>query len=187
MDREEVREIICNEKIASIIFDLLKGFPVICNSLYFERGSEQRMHFDTFYMPPKTPGKMLATWIALEDVNDLNGPLIYYPKSHKIKPYIFSNNRTIALNNEMKGFDNFINNEISKKNLKPRKLFAKAGDVFIWHSQLYHGGAKIIDDKITRKSIVTHYFEEKDCNKENITKINKFGYYLNRDHQKIKK
>ena len=83
----------------------------------------------------------------------------------------------------------FFDNKVVQyaKKLKPSNLFAKAGDVFIWHSQLYHGGAKINDFNITRKSLVTHYFEEKDCNKENIIKINKFGYYLNRDHQKIMK
>jgi hypothetical protein len=33
---------------------------VVYNSLIFALGSEQALHFDTFYMPPLTPSMMAA-------------------------------------------------------------------------------------------------------------------------------
>ena len=34
----------------------------------------------------------------------------------------------------------------------------RAGDVFLWHEQLLHGGTEIADMQRTRKSLVTHYW-----------------------------
>ena len=35
--------------------------------------------------------------------------------------------------------------------------------MFIWHSDLVHGGSPIADDSRTRASLVCHYFGEADC------------------------
>ena len=72
---------------------LLGANPLVCNSLFFEWGSQQYPHFDTFFMPSKTPNMMAASWIALDRVTQTNGPLYYYPKSHLIDPFVFSHGR----------------------------------------------------------------------------------------------
>ena len=89
----DIRDVILDEGLVSHIRALLDGDPVACNSLYFEYGSEQPDHFDTFFMPPRVRNRMLASWIALEDVTQGNGPLQYYPGSHLIEPYLFANGR----------------------------------------------------------------------------------------------
>ena len=122
-----------------------------CNSLSFERGSQQPAHFDTFYMPPLVPNKMLATWIALEDCSLDAGPLIYYPGSHKLKPYCFSHGGLHAVREEMPQCQRYIQAELEKHDLRPQKFAARAGDVFIWHAQLLHGGSEINNLKLTRK------------------------------------
>ena len=58
-----------------------------------EFGSQQEFHFDTFRMPAPIENKMVAAWIALEDVHPDSGPLRYYPGSHKIPPFRFSDRR----------------------------------------------------------------------------------------------
>ena len=154
----EIREIVAGEKLAPLLTELVGGLPMICNSLNFEFGSQQDYHFDTFYMPSPTPDKMIASWLALEDATDQNGPLSYYPGSHKIPAYKFSNGSTIVIPEEMDAFNAYMQKEINDRGLVPELLLAEKGDLLIWHAQLYHGGSPILDISKTRKSLVTHYF-----------------------------
>ena len=182
LEFQEVRDLILDKKLAKILHDLLEGDPMACNSLSFERGSQQPAHFDTFYMPPLVPNKMLATWIALEDCSLDAGPLIYYPGSHKLKPYCFSHGGLHAVREEMPQCQRYIQAELEKHDLRPQKFAARAGDVFIWHAQLLHGGSEINNLKLTRKSIVTHYFRAQEHPGSYIT-MGKYRHYQNRYHQ----
>lgn len=178
-----VRETILDPKLVDLVDDLLDGRPVVCNSLTFERGSQQRFHFDTFYMPPLVPNKMLASWIALEDADDRAGPLRYFPRSHLIPPYHFSDGRLNAQLDEMPDFDDYIDKHIADRGLDWTTFPARAGDLFIWHAQLYHGGAPIDDMSLTRKSLVTHYFRAQDMDPASVEDIGGGRCYLRREHQ----
>ena len=181
-----IQETITSPLLCRILGDLLDGDPLVCNSLTFERSSQQGFHFDTFYMPPPVENKMLASWIALEDAHENAGPLEYYPGSHKIPPYRFSDGRLNQAVSEMDSFNKYIHSEIERRNLKTEIFPAKAGDVFIWHAQLYHAGRPIKDMSLTRKSLVTHYFRAVDFPAVHCRKIGHGRYYLNREHQKVK-
>lgn len=159
---DEIRNMVAGPELAHILSSLLGGFPMVCNSLNFEFGSQQDYHFDTFYMPSPTPNKMVASWVALENATNENGPLRYYPGSHKIPPYKFSDGRTIINYDEMDAFNAYMEKEIRERELEPQVLLAKKGDVLIWHSQLFHGGSPILNKQKTRKSLVTHYFTRED-------------------------
>lgn len=185
LSRDEIRQMVVGERIAPILKELLEGFPMVCNSLNFEFGSQQDYHFDTFYMPSPTPNKMIASWIALEDATTENGPLRYFPGSHKIPPYQFSSGSTIVVNDEMPSFKDYVFNEIEQRELKPETLFAQKGDVLIWHSQLFHGGSPIKDKSRTRKSLVTHYFTNEDFPDLNPPKVCKHGGFMQRPAQPV--
>jgi len=103
----EIRELIIGNRLAPILRQLLDGFPMVCNTLNFEYGSQQDYHFDTFYMPSPTPNKMVASWIALENATSDNGPLSYFPGSHKIPAYLFSHGTTHAIQSEMADFKKY--------------------------------------------------------------------------------
>ena len=184
LEFEEIRALILDFELCKVLHDLLEGEPMVCNSLNFERGSQQPYHFDTFYMPPLVPNKMLATWIALEDCSLDAGPLAYYPGSHKIKPYYFSHGGLNAIQEEMRLCEAYIQTEIERYRLKPKEFAAQAGDVFIWHAQLLHGGSKINDLQLTRKSIVTHYFRINEHPRDYMT-IGNYRHYMKRSHQPV--
>lgn len=185
LSRDEIRQLVVGKRLAPLLRELLQGFPMVCNSLNFEFGSQQDYHFDTFYMPSPTPNKMVASWIALEDATPDNGPLSYYPGSHKIPPYEFSSGSTIVVNEEMPAFREYIYKEIEQRNLKAETLMATKGDVLIWHSQLFHGGSPINDKSKTRKSLVTHYFTNEDFPDVNPPKVCEDGGYMQRDAQAV--
>ena len=128
--------------IVSALQNLLGANPLVCNSLLFEWGSQQYPHFDTFFMPSATPNMMAAAWIALDRVTDANGPLYYYPRSHLIEPYRFSDGRINAIFSELKtGAADHIDRIIEQHGLVKEIFMPNPGDVLIWHAQLLHGGS----------------------------------------------
>jgi ectoine hydroxylase-related dioxygenase (phytanoyl-CoA dioxygenase family) len=159
----EVRGLALDFELTSILADLLGEPAVLCNSLNFEKGSSQPMHIDSLYMTPRTPHSLIATWIALEDVHPDSGPLVYFPGSHRIPLYTFNDGTHHATREESADWYDYIDVQIRLRGLKERAFLAKKGDVFIWHSDLVHGGSPIADHRRTRSSLVCHYFGETDC------------------------
>jgi ectoine hydroxylase-related dioxygenase (phytanoyl-CoA dioxygenase family) len=105
---------------------------------------------------------MLATWVALEDVDLASGPLFYYPRSHLIAPYRFRDGRYNMTPEEADQCFSYVHDTIKKEGISQTPLIARKGDVFIWHAHLLHGGAAILDRTRTRRSLVTHFFRHGD-------------------------
>lgn len=184
LESESCRNINLNEKLCLILGELLHDKPLIINSLSFRKGSQQPYHFDTYYMPPPVLNKMVVSSICIEDQTENSGPICYYPGSHKIPPYVFSHGGINAISDEMPFAENYIQKKIKELDLKPEIFIGKAGDVFIWHAQLYHGGAPIKNHSITRKTLVTHYWRKRDVLFTRRETIKDKGSYLKRKHQK---
>ncbi|MDX2248615.1 MAG: phytanoyl-CoA dioxygenase family protein [Bacteroidia bacterium] len=134
-------------------------------SINFLKGSQQRPHSDSIHMTTFPLGYLTATWLALEDVNDQNGGLIYYPGSHKL-PYILNNDFPygggfFTLGSDAnRHYEDKIEALIKEYNLQPATFVAQPGDLLIWHANLIHGGHPIQKAGSTRKSMVVHYFAE---------------------------
>jgi phytanoyl-CoA hydroxylase len=157
----EVRALSCNARLAAVLTDLLDGPPLAFNTLNFERGSQQGDHFDTYFMPAPVTNKMLATWIALEDIEPVTGPLRYYPGSHLVAPYRFSHGFIWSADAEMPAAESY-NDDAIRSRFATETFVPRKGDVLIWHSQLLHAGEPIEDLSLTRRSLVTHYFRATD-------------------------
>ncbi len=134
-------------------------------TINFIEGTEQKAHSDFIHMTSEPKGYLIASWTALEDTNEGNGPLFYYPGSHKL-PYILSNDfesgnsRWKLGYNSYKRYEDRIADFIEEHQLKKEYFFAESGDVLLWHANLLHGGSPIMQKGSTRKSMVSHYFCE---------------------------
>lgn len=175
---EAIRSVALSPYLRRVMHALLAAEPMICNSLNFERGSQQDAHIDSWYMPAPTDDGMIAASISLDTVDDTNGPIFFYPGSHKIPPYRFSDGRLNLINDEFEACKNYLNNEIEKRNLKLERLSSQPGDVFIWNGQLIHGGSPISDFAKTRKSMVIHYWRAMDVDVSSVRRDNKKRAYL---------
>jgi phytanoyl-CoA hydroxylase len=71
-------------RFLSLIFD---DTPVAMQSLYFEYPSEQETHQDFPFVQSQILSHLVGCWIACEDVGKSNGPLVYYPGSHRLPKY----------------------------------------------------------------------------------------------------
>jgi hypothetical protein len=108
---------------------------------------------------------MCGVWVAFEDTDDENGPLFYYPGSHKWPSY--SNADLSVSGNEIEGgyakyaeFGNLWSALAKEYGVEKKYFHAKKGTALIWSSNLVHGGSAVKDMKRTRWSQVTHYYFE---------------------------
>jgi phytanoyl-CoA hydroxylase len=178
--RPEIRRVALAPRLRAACAQLLDGDPLICNSLNFERGSQQPFHIDTWYMPPPVEGKMVVASIAIDDVDGDNGPVVYYPGSHLIPPYRYSDGRLIEIPAEMPQCRAYLDREIAARGLQEAEFRGRSGDVLLWHAQLLHGGRPIRDPVRTRSSLVVHYWRACDLPRSDIRVDPSAGSYLGR-------
>ncbi len=160
-----VHEVGVHEELMTIL-NLLMGKKVdLFSSINFIKGSEQRTHSDSIHMSTYPQGNLIAVWIALEDIGKDQGPLHYYPGSHKL-PYLMNRDFDNVGNNLFLGpksypeYEDRIEELIEEKQLKKASFNARKGDILIWHANLLHGGNGMTDKNLTRKSMVFHYYSQ---------------------------
>lgn len=148
--------------------------PVLFQSINFFSGSEQHTHSDSIHMTTYPEGGLLGVWFALEDITAENGPLHYYPGSHKLSYYMngdYNNegNKWLIGDKSYSEYEKMIEEKIKQYQIKKQVFLAEKGDVFIWHANLFHGGERHLNKEMTRKSMVLHYFREGDVCYHEIT------------------
>ncbi|HEY8547669.1 MAG TPA: phytanoyl-CoA dioxygenase family protein, partial [Acidimicrobiales bacterium] len=178
-----VRETLLDPELVETFDDLLEGAPILVNSVTMERGSQQRLHTDSLFIAPTEVGRMVGAMVLLEDVKPGAGPFRYYPGSHTIPPYTFSDGRIELTEDERADYDAYIAAQVAERGLEPVDFVGGAGDVFIWHAQLLNAGAPIEDMALTQRAIVGHYLRAKEVDPGMRADIGGDRYYMERDHQ----
>ncbi|MBE9229229.1 phytanoyl-CoA dioxygenase family protein [Phormidium sp. LEGE 05292] len=160
---DDVRTIATAPKVLSILKTLYQREPIPFQTLNFPQGTEQSTHSDTIHFHCVPAGFMCGVWVALEDIDVNNGPLHYYPGSHKL-PIFDLNNLGIKGSYQQHPYEyysvyeNFIESLISHYQLEKIDLCIRKGQALIWSANLLHGGSKILDPTRSRHSQVTHYY-----------------------------
>lgn len=153
------------------VMELLQLFyqrePIPFQTLNFATGSQQRTHSDSIHFNSVPERFMCGVWVALEDVHDGNGPLHYYPGSHKLPTYDLS---ILGLKGSASGsvedmlttyygqYEQFISELTTRLGLEKKVLNLKKGQALIWSANLLHGGEPITQPGSTRYTQVTHYY-----------------------------
>lgn len=156
------REAIYQPPVADFLTTIFGEPAIAMQSLCFEYGSQQGIHQDTAYVVSSKPLSLAAAWIALEDVVPGSGELVYYPGSHRFKHFLFGGDSKSWTKNRHgdqmhEQFLAQLHEQARQKGIKQDSFLAKKGDVLIWHADLAHGGARITDNKQTRRSLVVHF------------------------------
>jgi ectoine hydroxylase-related dioxygenase (phytanoyl-CoA dioxygenase family) len=165
------KDIVTNTYVNKILTSLFKKEPVVYTSLFFREGTNQKYNRDTPHFYTNPIDQFYGVWYALEDMHVNAGPLKYYIESHKIDIVdgheiynsIYTDEDTVNLNVDHRCFDKYINSSLNQcKELKLIESTTKKnnnlykGDIIICHPRLIHGGSQIIDNTLTRYSMVTH-------------------------------
>jgi ectoine hydroxylase-related dioxygenase (phytanoyl-CoA dioxygenase family) len=158
-----LKKLISDKRIIDF-FEFIFQQPVLpFQTINFIKGSQQKAHSDSIHMTTYPLGYLSAAWFALEDMDETNGALFYYPGSHRL-PYILSpdfDHKTGLLQLDPRTnikYEEKIESIISEAKLEKKDFYAEKGDVFLWHANLIHGGNRISDNNRSRKSMVAHYF-----------------------------
>ena len=158
---EAVRNLAIHSNVLSILRTIYQREPLPFQTLNFRIGTQQKAHSDTAHFQSIPKGFMCGVWIALEDIDSNNGPLQYYPISHKlptIEPYEIGLKTIIEDSESYKLYEDFIERVIQDLKLEKVEAYFKKGTAIIWAANLLHGGSAIRDRERTRHSQVTHYY-----------------------------
>jgi ectoine hydroxylase-related dioxygenase (phytanoyl-CoA dioxygenase family) len=125
--------------------------------------------------------------VALEDIDMDNGPVEYYPGSHRLPEFTIDDvdnagyikhsyverfraalhdirnvsrpGRTYA-DLVYKSYETFVGDLIRQRGIEPHYATLRKGQALLWAANLLHGGSTQRDKRRTRHSQVTHYFFE---------------------------
>lgn len=79
-----VKSLALNPRILGALEELYERKPLAFQTLNFPVGTEQAPHSDTIHFNSMPSGFMCGVWFALEDMDENNGTLMFYPGSHKL-------------------------------------------------------------------------------------------------------
>jgi hypothetical protein len=170
-DSSLVQQLAGNKVVLGKLEQLYERPAIPFQTLNFPVGTEQKTHSDTIHFHSFPQGFMCGVWVALEDITMNNGPLHYYPGSHRLPildcseagvtplkgmPSPTSDDVTSAI----RQYERAIQELIPIAGLSKKAFTANKGDALIWAANLLHGGESVQDKSSTRLSQVTHYYFE---------------------------
>ena len=159
---DSIRQIAIAPAVLDALEVLYQRKPYPFQTLSFRCGSQQRTHSDTIHFGSIPYGFMCGVWIALEDIDEANGPLHYYPQSQKLPVYdlldigVTAFTQSEAFENYSR-YEDFVEGMMEREGLGRVELHVKRGQALIWSANLFHGGSPILDFQRSRLSQVTHY------------------------------
>jgi ectoine hydroxylase-related dioxygenase (phytanoyl-CoA dioxygenase family) len=176
-----VKQIALAPRVMEALGQIYRRKPLPFQTLNFRVGSEQNTHSDTVHFNSQPSGYMCGVWVALEDIDADNGPVVYYAGSQKwsevalpdvdafevegLVPRMASRLSTHFrvlrdTNADYAKYERVIQHRIDKSGIPPSHARITKGQAFIWAANLLHGGSPQRDRSRTRFSQVTHYFFE---------------------------
>ena len=162
---ENVRRIANAPRVLEVLELLYKRKPFPFQTLNFRIGSEQKTHSDKAFFDSIPHGFMCGVWVAMEDVDESNGPLHYYPGSHRLPTFNLHDLGMLASATEnplhnLWRYEQFVQALMPATQLQRSELRIQKGQALIWAANLDHGGCPILDNARTRMTQVTHYYFE---------------------------
>lgn len=161
---EDVRAIAANAQILGLLEKLYGRRTVPFQTLNFPVGTQQQAHADSAHFSSQPERFMCGVWLAMEDITDGSGPLLYYSGSHK---WPIVSNAMIGRRgwNQTRGsaqapFEAAWGALAEAHGIEPETFLARKGQALIWAANLLHGGSPRTDPTQTRWSQVTHYYFE---------------------------
>jgi ectoine hydroxylase-related dioxygenase (phytanoyl-CoA dioxygenase family) len=164
---ESVRRLAANRHVTDLLSRIYgrRAFPF--QTLNFAVGSQQSTHNDLVHFASSPDLFMAGVWLALEDIEEGAGALMYYPGSH-MWPAFYNEHvgRTPAATTapyvDHDRFDRVWSKLRETYGAKPTLFHPRKGQALIWAASLHHGGSPHTDKTKSRMSQVTHYYFE-DC------------------------
>ncbi|AOJ71487.1 MULTISPECIES: phytanoyl-CoA dioxygenase family protein [Burkholderia] len=158
----EALDLFSSPQLIAFLKAIFGEAPLLFQSLSFDQGSQQGLHRDTAYVVVDRPMELAACWIALEDIKEGSGELMYAPGSHRLPDWPFGEGRK-HFDAALDGWDvheqwsDWLRSSAASSERGVERFLAKKGDILVWHADLAHGGSPVVDPALTRQSLVGHF------------------------------
>jgi ectoine hydroxylase-related dioxygenase (phytanoyl-CoA dioxygenase family) len=156
-ESKAIRSIALAPKVLRLLRQLYGREPLPFQTMNHRIGTELRPHTDSIHFATDPPGYLCGVWVALEDMDEANGPLVYYPYSHKLPVVRTEDFSPETGTRHYPAYEDLIQERIDRSGLEPRLALVRKGLAVIWAANLVHGGSPRRDRSRTRYSQVTHY------------------------------
>jgi ectoine hydroxylase-related dioxygenase (phytanoyl-CoA dioxygenase family) len=157
---EHVKSLALAPNVLAILEQLYGRRPLPFQTINFRTGTQQATHSDAMHFNSMPPGFMCGVWVALEDIDMDNGPLVYYPGSQHLPEVTMQELGLRADREDYQEYERYVASVIEREGLEPHYALLQKGQAFVWASNLLHGGAPQADRERSRHSHVTHVFFE---------------------------
>ena len=157
---DNVRQVATAPQLMEILRELYGRDPLPFQTLNFPTGTLQPAHSDALHFNSAPAGFMSGVWVALEDTDEQNGAIEYYPGSHLLPEFDMADVGVAALEENYAAYETFVAKVVDAFDLKPARARMKKGQALLWASALLHAGGSRDDLHRTRHSQVTHVFYE---------------------------
>lgn len=148
-------EVFSDARLQNVVSALLGESAVLVQSMFFEGNPVTWAHQDTYYLDSTAIGRLVAAWIALEDIRPGAGRFYIYPKSHKIDLVRHGGDFDIAFNHER--YKALILKVIEEHKLDCHAPAMQVGDVLFWNSRTIHGSLETTQPEYSRCSLTAHF------------------------------
>ena len=157
---ERVKRLALAPDVLALLEQLYGCRPLPFQTLNFVRGTEQATHSDAIHFSSLPSRYMCGVWVALEDIDMDNGPLVYYPGSHRLPEVTMQDLGLHSDKDDYPEYERHVAAVIEREGLEARYGVLGKGQAILWASNLLHGGAPQADRSRSRHSQVTHVFFE---------------------------
>jgi hypothetical protein len=159
---EAVRKLGAHPSVLRILRVLYGRRSIPFQTLNFDVGTQQPSHSDTIHFHCTPRRFMCGVWVALEDLDELCGPLRVHPGSHNLPEYDMFDLGLPADAGHYQHYEDLVRWMLEAKGYPGHEVTLKKGQAIVWSANLFHGGSPIREAGRTRHSQVTHYYFE-DC------------------------
>ena len=134
---------------------LLGDDATVVQTMYFEGNPATWAHQDAYYLDATEPGRMVAAWVAVEDIAPGAGRFFVYPRSHLIDMAKNGGDFDIAFHHDR--YKQLVLDVIRSHGLELRAPFLRKGDVLFWAAKTIHGSLATTTPERSRSSFTAHY------------------------------
>lgn len=152
--RRSGMSILTHDRLRDEVRNLLGESGTIVQTMYFEGNPATWAHQDTYYLDSTSLGRMIAAWIAVEDIAPGAGRFFVYPRSHLVDMARNGGDFDIAFHHDR--YKQLVLDTIRTQQLACRAPALRKGDVIFWAARTIHGSLET-NAAASRCSFTAHF------------------------------
>ena len=161
-----VKEIATSPSILNLLHVVFGRKPFPFQTQNYAVGTQRMLRSDAVHFNSRPERFLCGVWVALEDAEEDNGPLHYYPGTHSWPIYTTDQLGVDVSAQEhapnQAPYEPFWSDRVKAERIEPQAFYAKKGQALIYAANLLHGDTPRVDTARTRWSQLTRYYFD-DC------------------------